>query len=293
MTLVQALDTINGPNYDAEGMIVRHDSVYVAVGNGFQFNNYKGLVEVYNLNLNARSRTINLPNNATNPENIMFDGTRLLTLNNDDFTKSSISNIEFNGAPSLTTTIVSGSGCSSSALALSTPNNYVLFQSYVDGNINKFDISTKSVTTPLYINKSIYGMAVDPITGNIYTGSTDYTSYGKVYIRAVNGSPLDSFNVNVSPGEIAFDLRTATGVASIENNFTTSIYPNPTSDVINVLGNFEKAQVQIYDISGRMLMQQAIQQHQSINIANLTQGIYTLKVINEKGEVAIHKLVKE
>ncbi len=299
MTLVQALDTINGPNYDAEGMVVRNDSVYVAVGNAFQYNNYKGLVEVYNLNLIARNRTINLPSNATNPENLMFDGTRLLTLNNNDFTQSSISNIEFNGSPSLTTTIVSGSGCSSSTLTFSSPSNYVLFQSQHypaiknDSLIGKFDISSKTLTTPMYINNTVYGMAVDPITGNIYTGNTDYTSYGKVYIRAVNGSPLDSFNVNVSPGEIALDLRTATGVALVENNFTTSIYPNPTSDMINVLGNFEKAQVQIYDVSGRMLMQQAIQQHQSINIANLSAGIYTLKVINEKGEVAIHKLVKE
>ncbi len=299
MTLVQALDTISGPNYDAEGMVVRNDSVYVAVGNAFQYNNYKGLVEVYNLNLNARSRTINLPSNATNPENMMFDGTRLLTLNNNDFTNSSVSTLEFNGNPSLTTTIVSGSGCSSSALTFSSAAHYVLFQSQhypsiqSDSFIGKFDVSSKILATPLHINQTVYGMAVDSITGNIYTGNTDYVSYGKIYIRAANGSVLDSFNVSVSPGEIALDLRTATGVALVENNFTTSIYPNPTSNVINVLGNFEKAHVQIFDVSGRMLMQQAIQQHQSISIANLAAGIYTLKVINEKGETAIHKLVKE
>ena len=56
------------------------------------------------------------------------------------------------------------------------------------------------------------------------------------------------------------------------------VYPNPTSDFIKLS---EKANVQIFDSSGRLL--QSFQNVENIDITKQKQGIYILKISNDKG----------
>jgi hypothetical protein len=51
--------------------------------------------------------------------------------------------------------------------------------------------------------------------------------------------------------------------------------------------------ISIYDIQGKLLLQQAISQHQTeLNISQLAKGIYIVKVNNDKNSM-VSKFVKE
>jgi carboxyl-terminal processing protease len=73
-----------------------------------------------------------------------------------------------------------------------------------------------------------------------------------------------------------------------------NIFPNPAMDAINILSpSIRNGEIFIYDIDGRLLLSQLLfQKITKINISNLSEGMYIIKVYSEKG-VAIKKFVKE
>jgi len=293
LNFIYELTTTNGPAYASDKIVVNNDTAYIAVNNGFDFGNYKGIIGVVNLNAQNYKREITLANNATNPENLMLAGNDLITVNNNDFTSSSVSKMSTKSAAGNSLTIISGSGCSTSAMATISNNDYVLYQAFGTTSLGKFDLNGFQNVSPVAINKEIYGIAVNPINNEIYTGVTDFSTKGKIYIHYANGFPKDSFNVSVSPGNIAFDLRTATGVENVNSKFETSIFPNPANNEIQIIGNYTKAQVTIFDLLGKSVLNTTASSTESVNISNLSKGAYMIKIMNEKGEVEMKKLIKE
>lgn len=75
------------------------------------------------------------------------------------------------------------------------------------------------------------------------------------------------------------------------NTNNISVYPNPTSDVLNVKMNFDKNyKIGVYDLSGKQLFNSQIDAKQnSINVAFLPKGIYVLKI---EGTSFVYKFVK-
>ncbi|HPT53121.1 MAG TPA: T9SS type A sorting domain-containing protein, partial [Bacteroidales bacterium] len=76
------------------------------------------------------------------------------------------------------------------------------------------------------------------------------------------------------------------------NNYSTSnmnVYPNPANNVIYV-NNAEGAQVTVFDINGKVVAEvEAATATQSIDVANLTQGLYIVRIANGN-EVATSKI---
>ncbi len=70
------------------------------------------------------------------------------------------------------------------------------------------------------------------------------------------------------------------------------MYPNPAKNSITV--NCENStEINIYSIDGKLVLQKAVQNPvNELNISTLTDGIYMLKVVTDKGTVT-RKLVKE
>lgn len=71
-----------------------------------------------------------------------------------------------------------------------------------------------------------------------------------------------------------------------QNNIT--LYPNPSSNRINLSNIISKTLISIYNIQGVLVMSEVIYQDKSINISNLSNGLYIVKVGNKE-----FKLVKE
>ena len=55
-----------------------------------------------------------------------------------------------------------------------------------------------------------------------------------------------------------------------------SIYPNPTSDLVYIDGNYTNLNVVVYDILGKQLMKESVTN--SIDISQLEKGVYILKL---------------
>ncbi|NLA25320.1 MAG: T9SS type A sorting domain-containing protein, partial [Bacteroidales bacterium] len=88
-----------------------------------------------------------------------------------------------------------------------------------------------------------------------------------------------------------------TDVSSPEilSNNEISIYPNPASEYLNIeLNQYLSDEVQIYDISGKLLISKAINSnHTQINIADLEQGMYILNVLKSDRKISSLRFVKE
>ncbi|UPT66808.1 MAG: T9SS type A sorting domain-containing protein [Sphingobacteriales bacterium JAD_PAG50586_3] len=74
---------------------------------------------------------------------------------------------------------------------------------------------------------------------------------------------------------------------------TTKIYPNPAQDYFVVdAGNFNNIQVELFDISGRKLLQQKITiNQQQVDVSGLANGVYIAAIINSGQVVKREKIL--
>jgi hypothetical protein len=56
-----------------------------------------------------------------------------------------------------------------------------------------------------------------------------------------------------------------------------TIYPNPTSSVLNIQGINENSPYQIFDITGKLIISGSLSQ-ESVQVSNLTTGLYFINI---------------
>lgn len=66
-----------------------------------------------------------------------------------------------------------------------------------------------------------------------------------------------------------------TGITSVNNNLEVSIYPNPSSDFINIKTNSKIDEVRVYNVQGALLIQS---KSNSIDVSKISAGNYFLKI---------------
>lgn len=158
-----------------------------------------------------------------------------------------------------------------------------------------------------------------PITANIPSGGTaNYTvtnltltgaSGGQVtlcsYLILYNGIVPDSvydMNIDGNNRSCANMNFSGAGVGSITaSKFTSTAYPNPVSDVLNiefVASKSTASSIEIYDMQGRTVQTinngiiEAGNQTVSVDVASLSKGVYFYKVINGT-EISMNKFIVE
>ena len=77
-----------------------------------------------------------------------------------------------------------------------------------------------------------------------------------------------------------------TGMLGIQQSktFVMVLYPNPTSDVLNIQSQEKISGAEIYDISGKLILKSNVQD-KKINVNTLQKGTYLIKLYTEKGIV--------
>lgn len=80
------------------------------------------------------------------------------------------------------------------------------------------------------------------------------------------------------------------GIEDINTKKEISIYPNPGTDFIQLKTNLKYASILIMDVTGKTII--SSNYNTSIDISNLTKGIYFIKIIGEK-KFVIKKFIKE
>lgn len=71
-----------------------------------------------------------------------------------------------------------------------------------------------------------------------------------------------------------------------------NIYPNPSKDWIKIDGLSEVSNIQIFDITGKLILSQEYQLDDRIDISNLTVGMYILNIRNSEGSSS-KKIIKQ
>ena len=99
---------------------------------------------------------------------------------------------------------------------------------------------------------------------------------------SVNDRPV--YNANMVP------LNELTMGIGEHNTSRITIYPNPTSDVLNVISENIIRQIDIYNIEGQLIMTQ--NGGGILSIKDLSNGIYMVKIFTDKGTV-VKKIVKQ
>ncbi len=268
LSLIQAIDTVQGPKWAAQNIVIDGSSAYIAVNNGYEWGNEKGLIGKLDLSNLSYGNEVDLGPDGKNPDNLLKSGDFLYSVNNKDWSGASVSKVALDGTSNSTFNLLSvGTGCGTSALR----DDKLVYQISMETALIEFDINLMNTNGPLAGHTlNYYELAQEPVTGQLYTSETDFFSFGKVHIFDANNNELSNFNVGISPGTIVFDVRSSAGIAAIEN--TISVYPNPAVDYLNVSIDGVK---RVYDFTGKILIESSAT---SLDISALNQGIYVLNV---------------
>lgn len=104
----------------------------------------------------------------------------------------------------VTNTIVFGNKASSPSKLTLNGDKSNLYYSY-QGKIYELNINATSLNSTALINRDVYGLGVDPVTGQIYAGKAgDFRSDGWVVRFQPNGTKVDSFQVGIAPNGFVF-----------------------------------------------------------------------------------------
>ncbi|MFN0276101.1 MAG: T9SS type A sorting domain-containing protein [Chitinophagales bacterium] len=238
-------------NYTTEGVLIHEGIAYVAVNNGFNFGSEVGMIAQVDLAAQQMIETIDLGPEAINPDNIMFDGETIFTLNNKDYTGSSVSAYKLGTTELSTQNLLNiSAGCGTSVYF----NGNIYYQELFGTSVTKYEPFTSDIIGVKEFETSFYALAFDEIHDLLYTSETDYFSYGKIHVYDLSGNELKNFDAGVSPGNFVFDVRTATGILDVQN-FEINIYPNPTSDFMNIKAEDYMQAFRISDIHGKIIIE--------------------------------------
>ena len=243
LSLHLELDTVIGPKWATQNLIVDGDNAYVVINNAYEWGNEKGIIGIVDLNTFSYLNEIDLGINGKNPDNMVLEDDYIYTINNKDWSSLSISQVSLLTYSSITTNLASTStGCGTSCLR----DGKINYQISGDTLLYEWDIITlPSTGISLGLNQNFYDLSYDEINNLLYASSTDYSTYGDINIYNQNNYLIHSFQCGISPGTIAFDIRNATGIHDI-------------------LSRNHKNNGILYDLSGRMIKHEL----------DLTDGIY-------------------
>ncbi len=265
--------------YSCEAVQVVGDKAYIGVNNAFDWSNLMGEVRVLDLTTQTWEPTIDLGANGLNPENILVNDDAVYAFNNKDFTGSSISRISLQGALEYTINVASSSGCASSAMV----EDRVYFMEYAQNELTRFNLTTATVEDTLTGSPATYGLIHDAVNNVLYGTTTDFVTSGTLHVMDLNGAVLSSVAVGVSPGKLALDLRSATGITEVEQAAAT-VFPVPATDrvTINLPAGTSTRVTSVQDAAGRavqpVITVTGVQV--TMDIAALPAGLYTVVFAN-------------
>lgn len=76
------------------------------------------------------------------------------------------------------------------------------------------------------------------------------------------------------------------------NSFQVTIFPNPTSNKIKISSDFDLDDFWVMDIAGRFLFSNKFSPENTIDLSNLANGIYFVRLKDKKGVILTSKVIK-
>ena len=141
--------------------------------------------------------------------------------------------------------------------------------------------------------------SASPASSGTVTGAGSYNSGDNVTLTATpntgysfvnwteNGAEVSttasySFTASTSRTLVANFKLIATGIDEVTGTNSISIYPNPTTDHFAVKGLDKAATLQLFDISGKLLLTKEVSDASPVSVSSLVRGMYIVKVAGRK-----------
>ena len=109
-----------------------------------------------------------------------------------------------------------------------------------------------------------------------------------------NGAEFGLWVATAAGGELLQLPETTLSTPTINNEETLSfnVYPNPSTDIVQIDGNTENALVKVYSVTGKLLIEKQLNIDNHINVSSLPVGSYILKIVSDKANdsVLINKI---
>lgn len=153
------------------------------------------------------------------------------------------------------------------------PNNDNIFSFNLINNVNWTAMSDQNWLSLSFTNltekstmDTIFGIGDAQIKITAETNTTGTERSANIIFSGDNGVDFKTVVVTQSGLLSSTDVKT----------FTTVIYPNPASDVLNIQAEQKITKIEIFDLSGKLLISKY--NKENINISNLSKGIYIIKI---------------
>ena len=197
----------------------------------------------------------------------------------------------------------------STALVIPVDSNYVLNNPFIDSlaqdslgvTLTNCDIYYAGIDTAyidsIWANGNVVNVIWNIVDSN--GSNLDTTSYVLNNGNGVYWLQLSVFCPNKSLGEyftvteaIYFNNGTVStaGLSEEENLF--KLYPNPTNDQVHISFSGPEAELTVYDVQGKMVLKDHIQNHETISLQNFERGTYLFDFKNSTGH-SVQRVVKQ
>lgn len=166
--------------------------------------------------------------------------------------------------------------------------------------VNITQTTSMPSVTPLFTNDldlrfQRTGMSDTIIRFPILSTNENYTISGLNTVTNLNAIDPKNWIIN-SVGSIQHDL--SLGTANLEeilenNSISISIYPNPSSDVVEIVSdNVEIYTVKIIDPTGKLCFSRKVKTGEKINVSEFQSGLYLFQIESENGEQVTRKILR-
>ncbi|NQY66741.1 MAG: T9SS type A sorting domain-containing protein, partial [Flavobacteriales bacterium] len=159
-------------------------------------------------------------------------------------------------------------------------------------NMATIDVSDMTVANDNLINASFSATLIDTVDALIYGAMTDYFSYGEIGIFGLDGTPVDTFSVGISPEAMGFVWQSTVSVNEVAF-VHTGVYPNPAQNIVIVTSEISNGTYQVVDVTGRTVQTGSNSKSKfELNVSSLVSGAYFITVSDDISRET-YRLIKE
>ena len=142
------------------------------------------------------------------------------------------------------------------------------------------------IGNPLFIDSSMGDYKLQSTSQAVDAGNNTYVSANSIFDFNGNARIV---NTTVDIGAFEFDASLSSNDFE-EQIIDVKLYPNPTSNILNIKGNNQQIQqIEIYDMLGKQILKSNLSE---ISVSHLKSGIYILKAKTTFGEV-VKRFIKQ
>lgn len=158
-------------------------------------------------------------------------------------------------------------------------------------DVSTWDVSNVTDMTSMFDNSGVSTDNYDNIligwSSQTLQSNVPFGADGLNYCWGANArqSLIDTYGWIITDGGI--DCSTAS--VDNQNQLDISIYPNPTSDVVYIDGNYTLLKAVVYDILGKQVMKESITNN--IDISQLEKGVYILQ-LSDGAKLTTQRIMK-